>query len=62
MSFSFAIRFKLLNVVILVRKQVNIWHFDQILELSLHLGQKCVTMETRNLQCGIIRTFPPSIG
>ena len=39
-----------------------IWHFDQILEHLLHLGQKCITMETRNLQYGITRTFPSSIG
>ena len=47
-----------LNIVILALKLANIWHFDPILEHLLHLGQKCVTMETRNLQYGITRTFP----
>ena len=51
-----------LNIVILALKLANIWHFDPILEHLLHLGQKCVTVETRNLQYGITRTFPPSIG
>ena len=51
-----------LNIMILALKLANIWHSDPILEHLLHLGQKCVTMETRNLQYGITRTFPPSIG
>ena len=38
----------------------NIRHFDLILEHLLHSGQKCVTMETRNLKYDITRTFPPS--
>ena len=50
------------NIVILALKLVNIWQFDSILEHFLHLGQKRVTMETRNLKYDMTKTFPPSIG
>ena len=51
-----------LNIIILALKLENIWHSYPILEHFLRLGQKCVTMETRNLKYDIKRTFPPSIG
>ena len=47
-----------LNIIILALKVANIWHSDPILEHFLHLGQKCVTMETRNLKYDMTRTFP----
>ena len=51
-----------LNIIILALKLANIWHSDPILEHFLHLGQKCITMEIRNLKYDMTRTFPPSIG
>ena len=61
-SFSIIIRFMSLNIIILALKLANIWHFYPILEHFLHLGQKYLTMETRNLKYDMTRMFPPSIG
>ena len=50
-----------LNIIILALKLANIWHSDPILEHFLgqkHLGQKCVTMETKSLKYDMTRTFP----
>ena len=49
-----------LNTDTLTPKLADIRHFDLSLEHLLILGQKCVTMETRNLKYDITRTFPPS--
>ena len=46
----------------MVLKQANIWHFYPILEHLLHLDQKCVTMETRNLKPDNIGRFQLVIG
>ena len=51
-----------LNIIILALKLANICHSDPILEHFLHLGQKDIPMETRNLKDDMTRTFPPSIG
>ena len=61
-SFSYRNCFISLNIGTLTLKVVNIWHFYPILEHLLHLGQKCVTMETRNLKPDKIGWFPLIIG
>ena len=43
-------------------KLADIGHFDLIFEHLLHLGQKGVTRETRNLKYVMTRTYPPSLG
>ena len=48
-----------LNIIILAPKLANIWNSDPILEHFLHLGQKCITIESRNLKYDMTRTFPP---
>ena len=60
-SFYFINCFISLNTDTLTPKLADIRHFDLILEHLLLLGQKCVTMETRNLKYDITRTIPPSI-
>ena len=57
-SFTIIIRFKALNIVIVVLKLTKIWHFDPILRNLLCLDQKQVTMETRNIKYDRIRRFP----
>ena len=57
-SLTAIIRFKLLNIVILVLSLVNNWHFDPILRHLLCLGQKQVIMETRNIKYDMVRRFP----
>ena len=63
-SLTIIIRFKLLNIVILVLNLVNIGHFDPILRhlLMLCLGQKQVTMETKNIKYDMVRRFPLIMG
>ena len=61
-SLSFISCFNSLNTDTLTLKLADIRHFDLIFEHLLHLGQKCVTMETRNLKYDMTKTFPPSIG
>ena len=61
-SFSYINYFISLNIDTLPLKLANIWHFDLILEHLLHLDQKCVTMETRNLKHDKNRSFPLIIG
>ena len=56
-SVTIIICFKSLNIVILVHKLANIWHFDPILRHLLCLGQKQVTMDTRNLKYDMVRRF-----
>ena len=55
--FTIIIHFKLPNIVIVVLKLMKIWHFDPILRHWLCLGQKQVTMETRNIKYDMIRRF-----
>ena len=61
-SFNFINCIILLNIDTLALKVANIRHFDSILEHLLHLGKKCVTMETKNLKYDITGTFLLSIG
>ena len=61
-TFSYINYFISLNIDTLPLKLANIWHFDLILEHLLHLDQKCVTMETRNLKHDKSRRFPLIIG
>ena len=61
-SLSFTSCFNSLNTDTLTLILADIRHFDLIFEHLLHLGQKCVTMETRNLKYDMTRMFPPSIG
>ena len=56
--FTIIIRFKSLNIVILILKLANIWQFDPILRHLLCLGQKPVTMETSNIKYEMTRRFP----
>ena len=56
-SFTIIICFKSLNIVIVFLKLTKIWNFDAILGHLLCLGQKQVTMETRNIKYDMIRRF-----
>ena len=56
-QFIYHQHFKLLNIVIVVLKLTKIWHFDPILRHWLCLGQKQVTMETRNIKYDMIWWF-----
>ena len=56
-SFSFINCFISLNIDTEALKVSNNQRFDLILEHLLHLGQKCVTMETRNLKHDMTRTL-----
>ena len=46
-------------MVILPFKLTNILHFDLIFGHLLCLGQKYITMETRNFKYGMTPSFPP---
>ena len=50
------------NIVFLANKLAKILLFDPILGLFIRLGQKQVTIETKNLKYDMIRIFPLIIG